>query len=152
MTNGMSRRVRVLVVDDSPLVCEALTAVLSSDPEIEVLGTADDPLAAMEQLRRQRPDVITLDLEMPWMDGLTFLQKLMAQNPVPVVVCSSLPNGREEHQQALAYGAVEVIQKPSFGAKQFLEKSRTRLCQAVKAAAKVRPIRRTGGRGAVAKT
>ena len=143
----MTERVRVLVVDDSPVVCQALTEVLSSDPDIEVLGSAGDPLAAMEQLRRQRPDVITLDLEMPWMDGLTFLKKLMSQNPLPVVVCSSLANGREEQKLALEYGAAEVIQKPMFGAKRFLEESRTRLCQAVKAAARSKPNRRKNGSG-----
>ena len=89
------------------------------------------------------PDVITLDIEMPRMDGLTFLQKIMTQHPIPVVICSSLAEeGAQSTLKALEYGAVEIIAKPRLGSKQFLEESRVMLCQAVKAAAAAR-VRRT---------
>src|SRR5580698_729838 len=131
--------VRVLVVDDSAVVRQTMTNVLSSDPEIEVIGTAGDPFAAAERISEQTPDVITLDIEMPRMDGLTFLKKIMSQHPIPVVICSSLA---EENAQstlkALEYGAVEIITKPRLGTKQFLEDSRVEICNAVKAAASSR--------------
>ena len=133
----MSRpKIRVLIVDDSAIVRQTMSEVLSADPEIEVMGTASDPFVAAERIREQVPDVITLDIEMPRMDGLTFLQKIMAQHPIPVVICSSLA---EENAQstlkALEYGAVDVITKPRLGTRQFLEESSVILCQAVKAAA-----------------
>jgi two-component system chemotaxis response regulator CheB len=137
-------RIRVLVVDDSAVVRQTLSEILSSDPEIEVMGTASDPFVAADKIREQVPDVITLDIEMPRMDGLTFLQKLMAQHPIPVVICSSLAEeGAQSTLKALEYGAVDIITKPQFGSKQFLEDSRTSLCQAVKAAAaaQIRPLR-----------
>ena len=83
-------KIRVLIVDDSAVVRQTLSEVLSSDPEIEVIGTAGDPFVAAERIAEQVPDVITLDIEMPRMDGLTFLKKLMSQHPIPVVICSSL--------------------------------------------------------------
>ncbi|MFY9673333.1 MAG: chemotaxis response regulator protein-glutamate methylesterase [Terriglobales bacterium] len=141
----MSRnKIRVLIVDDSAVVRQTLSDVLSSDPEIEVVATAADPFVAAERIREQIPDVITLDIEMPRMDGLTFLQKLMSQHPIPVVICSSLAEeGAQSTMQALEYGAVEIITKPRMGSKQFLEDSRIALCDAVKsaAAAQVRLIR-----------
>jgi two-component system chemotaxis response regulator CheB len=141
------RKIRVLIVDDSAIVRQTLSEVLSSDPEIEVIGTAGDPFVAAERIAEQVPDVITLDIEMPRMDGLTFLQKIMSQHPIPVVICSSLAEDRAQSTlKALEYGAVDIITKPRFGTKQFLEESQITLCQAVKAAAaaKVRllsPIR-----------
>jgi len=139
----MPRKIRVLIVDDSAVVREALSMVLSSDPELEVTATAGDPFIAAERMREQAPDVITLDIEMPRMDGLTFLQRLMAQHPIPVVICSSLAEeGCETTLRALEYGAVEIIQKPRLGTKQFLEESRVRICDVVKAAARVRCARR----------
>jgi two-component system chemotaxis response regulator CheB len=130
------RKIRVLIVDDSAVVRQTLSEVLSSDPEIEVIGTAGDPFVAAERIAEQAPDVITLDIEMPRMDGLTFLQKIMSQHPIPVVICSSLAEDRAQSTlKALEYGAVEIITKPRFGTKQFLEESRITLCQAVKAAA-----------------
>jgi two-component system chemotaxis response regulator CheB len=134
-----SARIRVLIVDDSAVVRQTLTEVLSSDPEIEVIGTAGDPFVAAERISEQVPDVITLDIEMPRMDGLTFLQKIMSQHPIPVVICSSLAgDGAQSTLKALEYGAVDIITKPSLGSKQFLEDSRIMLCQAVKAAASAR--------------
>lgn len=137
-------RVRVLIVDDSAVVRQTLSEVLGNDPEIEVIATAADPYVATERIREQLPDVITLDIEMPRMDGLTFLQKIMSQHPIPVVICSSLAEeGAQSTFKALEYGAVDIIAKPRLGSKQFLEDSCITICQAVKAAAgaRLRPIR-----------
>src|ERR1700733_1641759 len=132
--------VRVLVVDDSAVVRQTMTNVLSSDPEIEVIGTASDPFVAADRISEQVPDVITLDIEMPGMDGLTFLQKIMSQHPIPVVICSSLAEeGAQSTLRALEYGAVDIIAKPRLGSKRFLEESSEILCEAVKAAALARP-------------
>ena len=135
----MAGPIRVLIVDDSAVVRQALTEILSADPEIEVMGVAADPLIANDKIRRQRPDVITLDVEMPRMDGLSFLKQIMAQDPIPVVMCSSLTEkGAEVTMKALQYGAVEIINKPKMGAKQFLEDSNVIICDAVKAASRAR--------------
>lgn len=135
-----TRKIRVLIVDDSAIVRQTLQQVLSSDPEIEVIATAPDPFVAAERISEQVPDVITLDIEMPRMDGLTFLKKLMSQHPIPVVICSSLAEeGAQSTFRALEYGAVEIVAKPRLGTKQFLEDSRVALCDAVKAAAQSRP-------------
>jgi len=129
-------RIRVLIVDDSAVVRQTLSEVLASDPEIEVIGTAGDPFVAAERIAEQVPDVITLDIEMPRMDGLTFLQKIMSQHPIPVVICSSLAeNSAQSTLKALEYGAVDIVTKPKFGTKQFLEDSKIMLCESVKAAA-----------------
>jgi two-component system chemotaxis response regulator CheB len=113
----MHKRVRVLIVDDSASVRQTLTEILSSDPSIEVMGSASDPFVAARRIQQEMPDVITLDVEMPRMDGITFLRKLMAQRPVPVVMCSSLTEqGSETLMQALEAGAVDVIVKPRVGA------------------------------------
>jgi len=136
-------RIQVLVVDDSAVVRQTLQQILSSDPEIEVIGTAADPFAAAEKMRDRTPDVITLDIEMPRMDGLTFLQKIMSQHPIPVIICSSLAEeGALTSLKALEYGAVDIIAKPKIGSKQFLEESSLLFCEAVKAAAgaRVRPL------------
>ncbi len=132
-------KIRVLIVDDSAVVRQTLKEVLSSDPEIEVIATAGDPFVAAERISEQVPDVITLDIEMPRMDGLTFLKKIMSQHPIPVVICSSLAEeGALSTLKALEYGAVEIIAKPRLGTRQFLEDSRVTLCEAVKAAAAAR--------------
>lgn len=134
-----TNKIKVLIVDDSAVVRQTLKEILSSDPVIEVMATAGDPYVAAERIRECVPNVITLDIEMPRMDGLTFLKKLMAQHPIPVVICSSLAEeGAQSSLKALEYGAVEVIAKPKLGTKQFLEDSRIELCQAVKAAASAR--------------
>ena len=133
------RKTRVLIVDDSAVVRQTLRAVLESDPEIEVIATAGDPFVAAERMAEQVPDVITLDIEMPRMDGLTFLKKLMSQHPIPVVICSSLADeGAQSTFRALEYGAVEIITKPKMGTKQFIEDSRIEICNVVKAAAGAR--------------
>jgi two-component system chemotaxis response regulator CheB len=139
----MRPKVRVLIVDDSAIVRQTLAEVLASDPDIEIMGTAADPFVATERMREEVPDVITLDIEMPRMDGLTFLQKIMAQHPIPVVICSSLAEeGAQSTLKALEYGAVEIVAKPRVGSKQFLEESRVEICDVVKAAAAARPRQR----------
>jgi two-component system chemotaxis response regulator CheB len=133
--------IRVLIVDDSAIVRQALSDILNSDPQIEVLATAADPLIAMERMKEQIPDVITLDVEMPRMDGITFLQKIMADSPIPVVMCSSLTErGSGNAITALEYGAVEIITKPRLGTRRFLEESRVRICDAVKSASHARLV------------
>jgi two-component system chemotaxis response regulator CheB len=127
------------VVDDSALVRQTLTDILASDSEIEVIGSAADPYAAVKRMETQAPDVITLDIEMPRMDGLTFLRKLMSQHPIPVVICSTLTEaGSETTLRAMEYGAVDIILKPKLGTRQFLEESRIRVLDAVKAAARAK--------------
>lgn len=134
-----ARKTRVLIIDDSATVRQTLAAVLSSDPDIEVMGVASDPYVAATRIRDEVPDVITLDVEMPRMDGITFLRKLMAQRPIPVVMCSSLTEaGSETLLQALEAGAVDVILKPKMGVAEHLNESRIRICDAVKAAAQAR--------------
>ncbi|MUM78332.1 chemotaxis-specific protein-glutamate methyltransferase CheB [Pseudodesulfovibrio sp. F-1] len=136
----MAKKIRVLIVDDSAVVRKTLEDILSSDPGIEVIGTAVDPYVAAQRLKNEVPDVITLDIEMPRMDGLTFLQKLMKQHPIPVVICSSVAEqGTSNALKALEYGAVEIITKPRVGTKKFLEESSILLIDKVKAAAIARP-------------
>ena len=137
------KKIRVLIIDDSAVVRQTLAEILQSDPQIEVMGTAADPYIASDRIKEEVPDVITLDVEMPRMDGLNFLKIIMSQRPVPVVMCSSLTErGSETALKAIEYGAVEIILKPRLGTKSFLEESRIRICDAVKAAAqaRVRPI------------
>ena len=106
--------IRVLVVDDSAIVRKILTTKLASDPEIQVVGAAPDPYIAREMIAREKPDVLTLDIEMPRMNGLTFLKKLMTHCPIPVVIVSSLSvRGSQTALTAIDYGAVEVLAKPS---------------------------------------
>ena len=139
----MSRKIRVLVVDDSAVVRQVVTQTLSSDPGIEVIGAALDPVFALEKMKTNWPDVIVLDLEMPRMDGLTFLRRIMAERPTPVVICSSLAEkGAQVALDALAAGAVSIITKPKVGLKSFLDGAANDIIQAVKAAAHSRPGRR----------
>lgn len=129
--------IRVLIVDDSAVVREVMSQVVSSDPELDVMATAGDPFIAAERIKNEKPDVITLDVEMPRMDGITFLNRLMAQHPIPVVVCSSLVSANSETlARVLGSGAVDVICKPQMDLKGFLESSRIQICDTIKAAAK----------------
>lgn len=131
-------KVKVLIVDDSAVVRQTMKDVLESDPHIEVIAVAQDPFVAAEKIRKVVPDVITLDVEMPRMDGITFLKKIMSQHPIPVVICSSLAgSGSETALKALEYGAVEILEKPRLGTKQFLEESKVRICDVIRAAASV---------------
>ncbi|MFP4191094.1 MAG: chemotaxis response regulator protein-glutamate methylesterase [Candidatus Hydrogenedentota bacterium] len=134
---GAERPVRVLVVDDSALVRRVLTAELDRDPGLTVVGSAPDPYVARDMILSHQPDVLTLDIEMPRMDGITFLRKLMRHHPMPVIVVSSLtPKGGELAMEALEAGAVEVMCKP--GSAFSIGDNAEELCFKVKAAATVR--------------
>ncbi len=129
----------MLIVDDSAFVRQMLKELLDADPEIEVTGVAGDPYAAVDRIKKQLPDVIMLDIEMPRMDGLTFLDRLMSQHPIPVVVCSTLAeNGSDVALTALSKGAAEIITKPKLGTKEFFEEAHIRICDIVKSAAHAR--------------
>ena len=132
----MAFEIKVLVVDDSAVVRQVMSDILGREPGIRVIGAAPDPIFALERMRREWPDVITLDVEMPRMDGVTFLKKIMAERPTPVVICSSLAQaGAETTMQALAAGAVSIITKPTLGLKDFLRESSNDVVTAVRAAA-----------------
>ncbi|PIA67262.1 protein-glutamate methylesterase/protein-glutamine glutaminase [Pseudomonas sediminis] len=129
--------IKVMIVDDSAVVRQVLASVLAADPAIEVLGTAADPLFALSKMEREWPDVIVLDVEMPRMDGITFLKKLMAERPTPVVICSTLTEkGASTTMQALAAGAVSIVTKPQVNLSKFLVNASDDLLVAVKAAAR----------------
>ena len=131
-----TKKISVLLVDDSAVVRQVLLAILADTPDIHVMGAASDPIFAMDKLTREWPDVIVLDVEMPRMDGITFLKKIMSERPTPVVICSSLTQkGAETSLQALAAGAVEIITKPTTGLKNFLIESAAELVTAIRAAA-----------------
>jgi len=133
------RKTRVLVIDDSASVRQTMKAILEEDPELEVIATAADPFAAARYMQEEVPDVITLDVEMPRMDGITFLRKLMSQCPVPVVMCSSLTEaGSDTLLEAMAAGAVDVILKPRVGVADHLAEARMMIRETVKGAAKAR--------------
>jgi len=131
------KRIQVLVVDDSAVVRQVLQRVMDSDPQIEVYATASDPLFAKTRMQSQWPDVIVLDVEMPRMDGITFLKSIMAHRPTPVVICSTLTEkGAETTLQALSAGAVSIVTKPKVGLRTFLEDKSADLISAVKTAAR----------------
>jgi len=129
-------KTKVMVVDDSAVVREVVSALLSADPGIEVLCAVSDPILAMTRMKIQWPDVIVLDIEMPRMDGITFLKRIMSERPTPVIICSTLTEkGAQTSMAALAAGAVAIITKPKLGLKQFLNDASDDLVSAVKAAA-----------------
>lgn len=139
-------RVRVLIVDDSALVRQLLTDLLSADPGIEVVGAASDPLIAREKIRQLEPDVLTLDVEMPRMDGLTFLQNLMRLRPTPVVMVSSLTAaGAQVTLDALALGAVDFVTKPKLDIRRGLTEYASELRDKVRGAARARLARTQSG-------
>lgn len=133
----MKAKIRVFIVDDSATVRRVLQDILCADPGIEVIGSAADPVFATEKLKRDWPDVIILDVEMPRMDGITFLKKIMIERPTPVVVCSTLTtHGAQTTMQALSAGAVAIIEKPRAGLKHFLVDASDELAFVIKTAAK----------------
>src|SRR4051795_11051460 len=137
-----TKPVKVLIVDDSASVRQTLTAILTGDPGIEVMGAANDAYAAARRLQVELPDVMILDIEMPGMDGLTFLRKIMAQRPIPVIICSTLSEqGSNLMFEAFEAGAVDILPKPRIDTRQALLESSARLREAVKLAARsqVRP-------------
>ena len=134
-----TKKTRVLIIDDSASVRQTLTAILQEDPDIEVIAAASDPFSAARYIQEEVPDVITLDVEMPRMDGITFLRKLMVQCPVPVVMCSSLTeDGSETLLQAMEAGAVDIILKPRIGVADHLVEQHLQIRDVVKAAAGAR--------------
>jgi two-component system chemotaxis response regulator CheB len=129
------KKLRVLIVDDSAVVRRVLSDQLGADPGIVVIAAAADPIFAMAKMQVEWPDVIVLDVEMPRMDGLTFLRKIMEERPTPVVICSTLTEkGAATTLDALAAGAVSIVTKPKSGLKGFLEDSSADLVHAVKSA------------------
>jgi len=133
------KKIKVLVVDDSALLRQVLSTIINDDPGMEVIATASDPYVAASKIASQVPDVITLDVEMPKMDGLTFLKKIMSQKPIPVVICSSLTEkGSDTALRALEYGAIDIITKPKLGQKQYFEESKVNICDIIKAAAEAK--------------
>jgi two-component system chemotaxis response regulator CheB len=136
----MTNRIKVFIVDDSAVVRQVLTAILGSDPQIEIIGTASDPILAQEKMASDWPDVIVLDVEMPRMDGITFLKKIMTEHPTRVLICSSLTEtGAATTMQALAAGAVGFVTKPKLGLKTFLSESAAEIIRHVKNAALATP-------------
>lgn len=136
---AVADKIQVLIVDDSATVRQALSEIIASAPDLEVMATAADPYVAAERIRHALPDVIFLDIEMPRMDGLTFLRKVMAQRPIPVVICSTLTEeGSATFMQALEAGAVDVICKPRLDTAQALADARMRICDVARAAAHAR--------------
>jgi len=132
----MKKQISVLIVDDSAVTRQVVTHLLEEDPAIRVMGAAPDPLFALQRMEKEWPDVIILDVEMPRMDGITFLRKIMDEHPTPVIICSTLTEkGAETTLQALSAGAVAILTKPRVGLKSFLEESAIEFVDAVKTAA-----------------
>lgn len=135
----MPSAIRVLIIDDSAAMRQLLSRILGSDPGIEIVGVASDPYIARDKIKELRPDVLTLDVEMPRMDGLTFLEKLMRGHPMPVVMVSSLTQkGGEITLRALELGAIDFFPKPTFDVLQGVEESGKEIVAKVKAAAGAR--------------
>src|SRR6476620_4985217 len=135
----MGKKIRVLIVDDSAVIRQLLSSILSEDPEIEVVGTAADPFIARERIKELDPDVVTLDIEMPNMDGVTFLRKIMTLRPTPVNMISTLTKaGADITLEALEIGAVDFIAKPTTNLSSNLAEIASELQGKVKAAAHAR--------------
>lgn len=150
----MTARIKVMVVDDSAVVRQVLSEALAGDAGIEVIAVAADPIFAQEKMKKQWPDVLVLDIEMPRMDGITFLRRIMAERPTPVVICSSISQkGSETAMQALAAGAVGVVPKPGIGNRRAaMEDAASDLIRAVRSAAhaNVRNLKTAGAAPVVA--
>ncbi|MBI1893649.1 MAG: response regulator, partial [Candidatus Rokubacteria bacterium] len=135
----MPKKIRVLVVDDSALMRQLLTGILSRDPAIEVVGTAADPYFARGKIKSLSPDVLTLDVEMPRMDGLTFLEKLMRAHPLPVLMVSALTEqGCEATLRALELGAVDFVTKPRLDVAERMGEVGEKIIEKIKAAAQAK--------------
>ena len=131
--------IKVLVIDDSALVRQVLSSIINEAPGMEVIDTAQDAIFAIKKLETIKPDVITLDIEMPRMDGLTFLKKLMSENPIPVVMCSTLTQKSSEASvKALRLGAIDVVSKPTLNVKKELPEQKKKIIDSIRTAAKAR--------------
>jgi two-component system chemotaxis response regulator CheB len=145
----ITNKIKVLIVDDSALVRQTLKAFFDETTDIEVIATAADPYIAVKKMQKEAPDVITLDIEMPRMDGLTFLKKLMSQHPIPVVIISSVSEKNSYNAiKALEYGAIEIINKPQLSTKEKLAESKTLIVDKVRAAARSR-VKRFASNGTI---
>ncbi len=132
-------KIKVMIIDDSAVVRQVLSNIITESHGMEVMDTAQDPVFALQKLEKAKPDVITLDVEMPRMDGLTFLKKLMNENPIPVVMCSTLTQKSSETSvKALHLGAVEIVGKPASNMKQELQEQKKQIADAIRAASKAR--------------
>lgn len=132
------KKYRIMVIDDSAVVRQAFKSIVDDDPELEVYAAVANPILALKRMQDDRPDVIILDIEMPEMDGLTFLKKIMAENPIPVLMCSTLTTSEASvTMDALSAGAVGFITKPKIGLKNYLAEESLMLLDAIKASAKV---------------
>lgn len=141
--------IRVMVVDDSAVVRQVVTGLLQAAPDIEVMAAVSDPVLAIERLKTAWPDVIVLDVEMPRMDGITFLRMIMSQRPTPVVICSTLTEkGAKTTLEAMSAGAVAIVTKPKLGLKQFLQDASDELVATVRAAARANVRRLAAGASA----
>lgn len=146
-------KIKVMLVDDSAVVRQVNKETLEKEPDIEVIGAAADPLYALDKMKSNWPDVLVIDIEMPRMDGLTFLKKIMAEHPTPTIVCSSLAEkGAAATMEALSAGALSIITKPKLGVKQFLQDSANDLVAAVRAAARANMRRMHPGMSMTAST
>ena len=142
---GVAEKIKVMIVDDSALVRQVVSQALATDAGIEVIATASDPIFALQKMKAQWPDVLIVDIEMPRMDGITFLKKVMAECPTPVVICSSLAEqGAQASFEALSAGAIAIVTKPKIGLKSFLEDASNDIVQAVRSAARAN-MRAIGG-------
>jgi two-component system chemotaxis response regulator CheB len=136
----MSEKIKVMIVDDSTLARQVIARMLERDSDIKVIATAPDPIFAREKMNLEWPDVLILDIEMPRMNGLSFLRQLMNEHPTPTIICSHMAGkGSPAMQEALAIGALAVIGKPQIGVRQFLEETAQEFCRAVHAAAQAAP-------------
>lgn len=135
----MINKIKVLIVDDSAVVRQVLKSLLEAEADIEVVGSAVDPIFAMTRMQRTWPDVIILDIEMPRMDGLTFLKKIMAERPTPIIMCSThTEKGAEVTIEAMRLGAVSFITKPKLNSKEVMQETAADITQLVRAAAKAK--------------
>jgi two-component system chemotaxis response regulator CheB len=138
--------IKVLIVDDSALVRQTYKVLMESDPEIQVIGTASDPYIAVQKIQKEKPDVITLDIEMPRMDGLTFLKKIMLQAPMPVIVITDQTlKGANIGVKALETGAVDVLSKPNLSNEKEMEESKIMLVDKIKSAYHAKNKRKMSG-------
>ncbi|MDR1350795.1 MAG: chemotaxis response regulator protein-glutamate methylesterase [Zoogloeaceae bacterium] len=136
----MTEKIKVMIVDDSTLVRQVISQMLERDSDIKVIATAPDPIFAREKMEAEWPDVLILDIEMPRMDGLSFLRQLMSEHPTPTIICSHMAEkGSAVMQEALSIGALSVIGKPQVGVRQYLEETAQDFRRAVHAAAKAAP-------------
>ncbi len=139
-----AKKIEVLIVDDSAVVRQVISELIAADSELNLMAAVADPIFAMKRMEKQWPDVIVLDIEMPRMDGLTFLKKIMSERPTPVVMCSSLvSSGAAPAMQAMSYGAVDIICKPKFQTKLKLAEENKIILNTIKSASKAKNLKKT---------